>query len=118
MHEIFFGVPLSLLLQELESNGMLDTAIENSGKIFISTELGGGSFVSPKTLKIEENEICNLLRHLEILPPEEKPVPETRFMQTPDFGGYLIDPQEGFYETFLELGESVTRVQIIGRIYS
>jgi N-alpha-acetyl-L-2,4-diaminobutyrate deacetylase len=113
-----FGAPLSLVLRELDNKGMLDTAVENAGKIFISTELGGGGFVSPRTLTIAENGIRNLLRHLEILPPDELLVPQTRFMQTPDFGGYLMAPQEGLYETLIELGETVTKGQAIGRIHS
>ena len=39
-------------------------------------------------------------------------------MQTADFSGYLMDPQEGLYETLIELGESVTKGQITGRIHS
>ena len=113
-----FGAPVSLVLQELDSKGMLDTAVENSGKIFISTELGGGGFVSPETLNIAENGIRNLLRHLEFLSPDEEPVPETRFKQTPDFYGYLMVLQESLYETLLEFGKSVTKGQIIGRIHS
>ena len=113
-----FGAPVSLVLQELDNKGMLDTEVENTGKIFLSTELGGGGFVSPRTLKIAENGIRNLLRHFEILPPDQEPVPETRFMQTPDFGGYLMAQQEGLYETLIELGESVTKGQVIGRIHS
>ncbi len=113
-----FGAPISLVLRELDSKGMLDTAVENTGKIFLSTELGGGGFVSPRTLKIAENGIRNLLRHFEILPPNEESVPETRFMQTPDFGGYLIAQQEGLNETLLELGDSVSEGQVIGRIHS
>jgi predicted deacylase len=96
---------------------MLDTAVENSRKIFISTEHGGGGLVSPETLKIVENGIRNLLRHLENLPPDEEPAPETRFMQNPDFSGYLMAPQEGLYETLIALGESVTKGQITGRIH-
>ena len=42
-----FGAPVSLVLQELDSKGMLDTTVENSSEIFISTELGGSGFVSP-----------------------------------------------------------------------
>ena len=113
-----FGAPVSLVLQELDSKGMLDTAVENTGKIFLSTELGGGGFVSPRTLKIAENGIRNLLRHFEILPQNEEPVPETRFMQTPDVGGYLMAPQEGLYETLIELGDTVSAGQLIGRIHS
>ena len=74
-----FGAPISLVLQELDSKGMLDTAVENSGIIFISTELVGGGFVSPETLKIAENGI-HLLHHLEIIIQDEEPVPETRIM--------------------------------------
>ena len=113
-----FAAPVTLVLQELDSKGMLDTAVENTGKIFLSTELGGGGFVSPRTLKIAENGILNLLRHFEILPQNEEPVPETRFMQTPDVGGYLMAPQEGLYETLIELGDTVSAGQLIGRIHS
>ena len=98
-----FGAPVSPVFQELDSKDMLDTAAENSRKIFISTEFGGGGLVSPETLKIVENGIRNLLRHLENLPPDEEPVPETRFMQNPDFNGYLMAHQEGFYEALIEL---------------
>ena len=113
-----FGAPLSLVLNELDSKGMLDTAVEKNGKIFISTELGGGGSVSPRTLKIAEDGIRNLLRHFEILPPNEELVPKTKFMHTPDIGGYLMAPQEGLYETLIELGEPVTKGQVIGRIHS
>lgn len=87
-------------------------------EIFISTELGGGGSVSPRTLKIVEYGIRNLLRHFKILPPNEELVPKTKFMHTPDIGGYLMAPQEGLYETLIELGEPVTKGQVIGRIHS
>ncbi len=37
-----FAAPVSLELVELDAEGMLDTAVEDLGKIFISCELGGG----------------------------------------------------------------------------
>ncbi len=113
-----FGAPISLVLRELDSTGMLDTAVENSGKIFISTELGGGGSVSPRTLRIAENGIQNILRHFKVLPANSEPVPETRFMETPDVGGYLMAPQEGLYETLVELGDPVKKGQPLGRIHS
>ena len=113
-----FGAPISLVLRELDSTGMLDTAVENSGKIFISTELGGGGSVSPRTLRIAENGIQNILRHFKLLPVNSEPVPETRFMETPDVGGYLMAPQEGLYETLVELGDPVKKGQSLGRIHS
>ena len=113
-----FGAPISLVLRELDSTGMLDTAVENSGKIFISTELGGGGSVSPRTLRIAENGIQNILRHFKLLPVNSEPVPETRFMETPDVGGYLMAPQEGLYETLVELGDPVKKGQPLGLIHS
>ena len=79
-----FGTSVSLAVEELNSKSMLDTAVESSGTIFISTELGGGGFVSQDTLIIAENRI-HLLHHLEIIIQDEEPVPETRIMQTPNF---------------------------------
>ena len=113
-----FGAPISLVLRELDSVGMLDTVVEESGKIFISTELGGGGFVSQKTLSIAENGIRNILRHFEILPNNKETVSETRFMETPKKGGYLMSPNGGLYEPLIELGEKVNQNQIIGRIHS
>jgi N-alpha-acetyl-L-2,4-diaminobutyrate deacetylase len=113
-----FGAPISLVIRELDSVGMIDTVVEESGKIFISTELGGGGFVSQKTLSIAENGIRNILRHFEILPNNEKSVPETRFMETPEKGSYLMSPNEGLYEPLIELGEQVNKGQLIGRLHS
>ena len=113
-----FGAPISLVLRELDSRGMLDTVVEEFGKIFISTELGGGGFVSPRTLNIAENGIRNILRHFAILPKIDETVPETRFMETPEIGGYLMSPNAGLYEPLVELGEQVNKGQLIGRLHS
>ena len=113
-----FGAPVSLVLRELDSFGMLDTVVEESGKIFISTELGGGGFVSPRTLLIAENGIKNILRHFEILPKINETVPETRFMETPENGGYIMSPKAGLFEPLIDLGEVVKKDQIIGCLHS
>ena len=92
--------------------------MEESGKIFISTELGGGGFVSPRTLNIAENGIRNILRHFAILPKIDETVPETSFMETPENGGYIMSPNTGLYEPLIELGENINKGQIIGRLHS
>ena len=113
-----FGAPICLVLRELDSRGMLDTVVEESGKIFISTELGGGGFVSPRTLSIAENGIRNILRHFGIMPQIDKTIPETRFMETPENGGYIMSPNAGLYEPLVELGEEVNEGQVIGLLHS
>tara|TARA_B100000945_G_C20372960_1_gene593102 strand:- start:92 stop:1099 length:1008 start_codon:yes stop_codon:yes gene_type:complete len=113
-----FGAPISLVVRELDSSGMLDTVVEESGKIFISTELGGGGFVSPRTLIIAENGIRSILRYFNIIPNFDKTVPETRFMETPEIGGYLMSPNEGLFQPLIELGEHVNEGQIVGLLHS
>ncbi len=113
-----FGAPISLIVRELDSSGMLDTVVEQSGKIFISTELGGGSFVSPRTLSIAENGIRNILRYFTIIPNFDEKIPETRFMETPENGGYLMSPNEGLFEPLIELGEQVHEGQLVGLLHS
>lgn len=43
-----FSAPYSLQMLELDSVGMFDTAVEDAGKIFVTTELGGGGSSSAK----------------------------------------------------------------------
>ncbi len=113
-----FGAPISLVVRELDSSGMLDTVVEEAGKIFISTELGGGGRVSPRTLSVAEKGIYNILRHFGIMPNISEKIPETRFMETPEKGGYLMSPNAGLYEPLIELGGKVKKGQIIGRLHS
>ena len=37
-----------MTLLEIDNVGMYDTAVENQGKIFVSTELSGGGSISPR----------------------------------------------------------------------
>src|SRR5262249_33592147 len=58
-----FNAPYGLVIEELDAEGMLDTAVEEMGKILISTELGGSATLSPRTIGIAERGIRNLLAH-------------------------------------------------------
>ncbi|MCA9582245.1 MAG: succinylglutamate desuccinylase/aspartoacylase family protein, partial [Myxococcales bacterium] len=49
-----FRAPVGLVLREIESQGMLDTFVEEAGKIFLSTELGGAGVLTPETVHIAE----------------------------------------------------------------
>ena len=52
-----FGAPLSLVIQEFDVVGMLDTAVEELGKPFLFTELGGGGTATAATVTIAERGI-------------------------------------------------------------
>ncbi len=111
-----FGAPILLLLRELDSAGMLDGAVEDLGKVFVSTELGGGGFVTPRTLAIAERGVHNILGHFGIL--EGEPAGETsRLMETPPEGAYEMALSDGLYEPLYEVGEPVRADGVLGRIH-
>ncbi len=113
-----FGAPISLVLRELDSEGMLDSVVEETGKMFISTELAGGGSVTPEALSIADQGIRNLLRHLGVLQTGGYNDAETRFMQTPENGGYLMASTSGLYEALVNVGEPVSSGQLLGRIHN
>ena len=85
------AAPISLELVELDAEGMLDTAAEDMGKVFVGAELGGGGTTTTGTVAIAETAIRNLLAHLRVI--DEKPasrasrgLPPGREMHMPDPG--------------------------------
>ena len=113
-----FGAPIGLILVELDSGGMLDSAVEEMGKTFISTELGGGAFVTPETVHIADRGVRNILKHFDVLQGEIELPPEgVRLMEVPDEGGYTMALADGLYEPLIEVGQTVVRDQVLGRIH-
>ena len=103
-----FGAPVSLELVELDAEGMLDTAVEEMGKVFVGTELGGGGTTTTETVAIAETGVRNLLAHFGIIdaapvPREERGLPPTRQMHMPDADCYLIAEDHGLYEALMDL---------------
>ncbi len=110
-----FGAPVGLVLTELDSAGMLDSAVEDAGKLFLSTELGGGQFTSPRTVEIAETGVANVLKHLGVL--EGEPVArESRIMETPD-GAYVICRDHGIVEPQVDVGAMVDVGQPIAQVH-
>ena len=117
-----FGAPLGLVLRELDPAGMLDTAVEEAGKIFLSTELGGGGGMTPTSVEIADTGVRNLLRHFgviegDIVAPEERGRAPTRLMETPDGASFVMAPEDGLYEPFVEVGEPVEAGAALGQLH-
>jgi N-alpha-acetyl-L-2,4-diaminobutyrate deacetylase len=114
-----FGAPVALVLRELDNQGMLDTAVEEMGKIFISTELGGNGTSTASSIKIAERGVRNVLVHFGVLGNAEleRPVEATRLMGTPDGNCFSIAGHGGMLEMAVELGQEVEPGQVLGRIY-
>jgi len=118
-----FDAPISLVIEELDTEGMLDGIVEDSGKIFLFTELAGGGTCTPETIEIAETGVINVLKHFGILKGEpksreERGLPPTRIMATPDANSYTIADETGLFECMVDLGDEVEEGQLIGRIHS
>jgi N-alpha-acetyl-L-2,4-diaminobutyrate deacetylase len=117
-----FGAPIALQLIELDAEGMLDTAVEEMGKVFVSTELGGGGTTTAHTVAIADAGVRNLMIHFGLI--DEAPVtreslglPPTRLMHMPDPGCYLICDDRGIFEMMAELDSKLSEGEPIGRIH-
>lgn len=118
-----FGAPIALVIEELDTEGMIDGIVEESGKIFMFTELGGGGTATPETVRIAERGVINVLRHFDILRGdaltiEQEPSPPPRMMATPDANSYTISDETGLFEMLVNLGDEVEEGQLIARIHS
>jgi len=111
-----FAAPYQLLLLEMDATGMYDTAAENAGKVFVSTELGGGGSASCTTMRIAERGIRNFLIHAGIL--DERPLTaDSTTLLMPDSRCYRLCEQDGLLEMCVELGDTVSSGQTLARIH-
>lgn len=116
-----FDPPVGLVLRELDAEGMLDTAVEQMGKVFVTTELGGGGTTTTHTLAIAERGIANLLKHFGVI--EGAPatrvslgLPPMRMMTMPD-DAYVIADHAGLLEMLVDIDAPVRAGQPIAHIH-
>ena len=111
-----FGAPYSLMMLEIDNVGMYDTAAEDMGKVFVSTELGGGGSATRKSIEIAETGIKNLLIHAGILSGEMKQR-ATIQLDMPDDDCFITSTSSGLLEYCIDLSESVSVDDVICRVY-
>jgi N-alpha-acetyl-L-2,4-diaminobutyrate deacetylase len=111
-----FGAPISLVLLELDALGMLDTAVEELGKVFVSTELGGGGTARTETVAVAERGIRGILQHLGILPGAPEPA-ESLHLDMPDGDCYALAETGGLLEPCVDLGAEVREGDLLARIW-
>jgi len=114
-----FGAPWYLSLVEIDAGGMYDTQAESMGKVFVSTELGGGGTVTPITAEIGRRGVHNFLVHAGVLDaepilPEDPPVKLD--MQQPD--AYVFAEHNGLLDPCVELGDTVRKGDLLARVYN
>lgn len=110
-----FSAPWSVRMQEIDAVGMYDTAAEEMGKVFVTTELGGGGTSTAATVRIARRGVQNLLRHAGILAGEVRTAPTT-WLEMPD-GCFAFAESDGLIETVVDLGEEVAEGQAVACIH-
>jgi N-alpha-acetyl-L-2,4-diaminobutyrate deacetylase len=111
-----FNAPYSVQLLELDSVGMYDTAVEDMGKVLVSTELGGGGSASATTIAIAKKGLRNVLIHAGIMKGELEIDPTIR-LDMPDGDCFIFSEGDGLLEMMVDLGEPVVKGDVIAKIW-
>lgn len=111
-----FDAPYSMQMLEIDNVGMFDTEVETQGKVFVTTELGGGGTSTAASVAVARKGARNLLIHAEIL----EGVPETAgsvMLDMPDARCFVFSEHPGLLEPMVDLGATVEEGQPIARLW-
>lgn len=111
-----FGAPFSMRMLEIDAVGMYDTAAEEQGKLFVTTELGGGGTSTAHTVRIAKRGVRNVLRHAGILAGEVDHQP-TRWLDMPSADCFTFAEHAGLLEPCVDLGEPVREGDVLARVH-
>jgi N-alpha-acetyl-L-2,4-diaminobutyrate deacetylase len=111
-----FAAPFSMKMLEIDAVGMLDTTVEEMGKTFVTTELGGAGTATARSIGIARRGSLNLLRHAGILSGEPNVTP-TRWLDMPSSDCFTFAEDEGLIAFAVDLGDPVRNGEIIARVY-
>ncbi len=111
-----FNAPHSVQLREIDNAGMYDTAVEEMGKVLVTTELGGGGTSTARSNAIAKRGLHNVLIHFGLLQGKMERQPST-LLTMPDDGSYHFSTGEGLIEPMVDLGEAVATGDVIARIW-
>ncbi len=111
-----FGAPYSVKMLEIDAVGMYDTAAEEMGKLFVTTELGGGGTACGRTASIAIRGARNLLIAAGVMQGEVAPQP-TQWLDMPDADCFTFAEDAGLIQFLADLGDRVEAGQPIARIW-
>ncbi|WP_167852635.1 N(2)-acetyl-L-2,4-diaminobutanoate deacetylase DoeB [Pseudotabrizicola sediminis] len=111
-----FGAPYSVRMLEIDAVGMYDTAAEEMGKVFVTTELGGGGTASARTVGIAVVGLRNLLIAAGIVRGAVADRP-TQWLDMPDGDCFAFAEDGGLIRFTADLGDRVAAGQVIALIY-
>ncbi len=114
-----FAAPYFLSLLEIDAGGMYDTQAEAMGKVFVSTELGGGGTSTAQSAAIGKRGAHNFLVHAGILDaaPIAPSEPAVR-LDMQQANAYVFSEHNGLLEPCIGLGDAVQSGDLLARVYS
>lgn len=113
-----FAAPYSMKILELDDVGMLDTAAEQMGKVFVSTELGGGGSTTAKSVAIASSGIERFLIHTGVYKDKTLVDKKTVLMDMPSQDCYIQSEDDGLLEMCVDLGASIKHGDIVAYIHN
>lgn len=112
-----FGAPYTIKLREIDNQGMLDTTVEEMGKTFVTTELGGGGNTTTHSLSIAKTGLVNFLSFTGVL-KKERQEPSTTKLVMPSEDCFLVSEGAGIVEFLCSLDSMVEKGQVIANVWS
>lgn len=112
-----FNAPYTAIMLEIDNVGMYDTAVEDKGKVFVTTELGGGGTATARSVAIARKGVRNVLRHAGILSGRIE-TEATINLDMPDGDCFVFSESEGMIEPVVDLGDEVAAGDLVARIWS
>ncbi len=111
-----FNAPFSVRMLEIDNVGMFDTEVENQGKVFVTTELGGAGTATAQSVRIAKKGIRNLLIHAGILTGTSEVAASVQ-LDMPDADCFVFAEHAGLVEYVVDLGDKVQAGDVIARIW-
>ncbi|WP_027232341.1 MULTISPECIES: N(2)-acetyl-L-2,4-diaminobutanoate deacetylase DoeB [unclassified Phyllobacterium] len=111
-----FSAPFSMKMLEIDAVGMLDTTVEEMGKTFVTTELGGAGTATARSIEIARKGSLNLLRHAGILKGEPDVRP-TRWLDMRSDDCFTFAQDDGLIAFVRDLGDPVRSGETVARVY-
>lgn len=111
-----FNAPYTMMLLEIDNAGMYDTAAEEQGKIFVTTELGGGGTATTDSIAIAKKGVSNVLKHCGIMHGKPEVAPSI-MLDMPDGECFVFCEDKGLVEPTANLGDAVNKGDVVARIW-
>lgn len=111
-----FNAPYSMIMLEIDNVGMYDTTVEDQGKVFVTTELGGGGTSTAYSNGIAKKGIRNVLIHAGIMKGELE-MAASVMLDMPDADCFVFCQDDGMIEAVKDLGDEVQQGEIVARVW-